>query len=292
MFLDRVKKSVLLFDGAMGTYLQAKGLKIGDCPEEWNVTHPEVLKEIYKSYYDAGSDCIETNSFGATKVKLAKFGKGDKVYEFNKKAVELAKAVCPTDKFVFGAIGPTGEILEPFGDFTHEECYDNYAEQITALKDAGCEGFCIETMMDIEEAKIALKVVKDKTILPVIVSFTFQQTSSGYKTIMGNSIAQIVEELVEGGVDIIGSNCGNGIENMIEIVKEYKTVNKDMLIFVQPNAGLPEVVGDKVIYRETPEIMKPKIQDLLNIGVNVFGGCCGTTPDHIKVFRQVINNSL
>jgi len=272
--------------------LQTKGLKIGECSEEWNITHPEILKEIYKSYYDAGADCVETNSFGSTRIKLSKFGKGDKVYEFNKRAVELAKEVCPPDKFVFGAVGPTGELLEPFGDFTHQECYDNYAEQIVTLRDAGCDGFCIETMMDLEEAKIALKVVKDKTTLPVIVSFSFQQTPNGYKTIMGNSIPKIVEELVKGGADIIGANCGNGIEKMIEIIKEYKTVNPDMLFFVQPNAGLPEVVGDKVTYKDTPEIMRPKIKDLLNIGVNVFGGCCGTTPEHIKVFRQVINNGL
>ena len=289
MFLSRVKENVLLFDGAMGTFLQARGLQVGDCPEEWNVTHPEIVKDIHKSYYDAGSDCVQTNSFGGTRVKLAKLGKGDKVYEFNKKAAELAKEVCSPDKFVVASIGPTGEMLEPFGDFTFQECYDNYAEQMIALKEGGCDVLCIETMMDLEEAKIALKAAKEKTMLPVIVSFTFQQTPDGYKTLMGNPIPKIVDELIEGGVDIIGSNCGNGIENMVEILTEYKAAAPDMFFLVQPNAGLPEVVSGKTIYKETPDMMQSKIKKLLNIGLNVFGGCCGTTPDHIKAFRQVLN---
>ena len=290
MFLEQVKKNVLLFDGALGTLLQAKGLQVGDCPEEWNVTHPEVVKDIYKSYYNVGSDCVSLNSFGGTKAKLAKFGKGDKVYEFNKRAAELAKEVCPSGKFVVGSLGSTGEMLEPFGDFPIQECYDNYVEQVIALRDGGCDALCIETMMDLEEAKIALKAAKEKTTLPVIVSFTFHQTPGGYKTLMGNPIPKIVKELTDGGVDIIGSNCGNGVENMVEILKEYRTAAPNMLFLIQPNAGLPEIVGDKTVYKETPEKMKPKIEMLLDIGLNILGGCCGTTPDHISIFRQILNN--
>ena len=290
MFLEQVKKNVLLFDGAMGTFLQAKGLKIGDCPEEWNITHSKIIKDIHKEYYDAGADCVETNSFGGTRVKMAKFGKGDKVCEFNKEAALLAKEVCPSGKFVAGSIGPTGEMLEPLGDFTLEECYDNYAEQAIALKDGGCDVLCIETMMDLGEAKVALKAVKEETSLPVIVSFTFQYTSNGYRTLMGHSIPHIIKELTKCGVDIIGSNCGYGIESMVEILKEYKAAAPNMLFLIQPNAGLPEITGDKTAYRETPEIMVAKMDNLLNIGLNIFGGCCGTTPDHIKSFRHILNN--
>lgn len=290
MFLERVKKEIILFDGAMGTFLQKNGLQVGECPEEWNISHPEVVKSIHKSYYDAGSDCVETNSFGGTKVKLSKFGMADKCYEFNKRAAELAREVCPEGKFVAASIGSTGEMLEPYGEFSVQECYDNYAEQIVALKDGGVDVLCIETMMDLEEAKIALKAAKENTKLPVIVSLTFNQSPNGYKTLMGNSISQIVSELKSGGVDIIGTNCGNGIENMVEILKEYKSIDPEMLYLVQPNAGLPEVVGEKTIYRETPEIMKAKVVNLISVGLNVLGGCCGTTPDHISAFRNVLNN--
>jgi len=290
LFLERVKKEIILFDGAMGTFLQKNGLQVGECPEEWNISHPEVVKSIHKSYYDAGSDCVETNSFGGTKVKLSKFGMADKCYEFNKRAAELAREVCPEGKFVAASIGSTGEMLEPYGEFSVQECYDNYAEQIVALKDGGVDVLCIETMMDLEEAKIALKAAKENTKLPVIVSLTFNQSPNGYKTLMGNSISQIVSELKSGGVDIIGTNCGNGIENMVEILKEYKSIDPEMLYLVQPNAGLPEVVGEKTIYRETPEIMKAKVVNLISVGLNVLGGCCGTTPDHISAFRNVLNN--
>jgi 5-methyltetrahydrofolate--homocysteine methyltransferase len=290
LFLERVKRGTILFDGAMGTFLQKNGLQVGECPEEWNISHPEVVKSIHKSYYDAGSDCVETNSFGGTKVKLSKFGMGDKVAEYNKRAAELAKEVCPSGKFVAASIGSTGEMLEPYGDFSVQECYDNYAEQIIALKDGGVDALCIETMMDLEEAKIALKAAKENTKLPVIVSLTYNQSPNGYRTLMGNTIAQIVKDLIAGGADIIGTNCGNGIENMIEILKEYKSNAHDMLYLVQPNAGLPEVVGEKTIYKETPEIMKAKVVNLISLGLNILGGCCGTTPDHIRAFREVLNN--
>jgi 5-methyltetrahydrofolate--homocysteine methyltransferase len=289
LFLERVKKGIILFDGAMGTFLQKNGLQVGECPEEWNISHPEVVKGIHKSYYDAGSDCVETNSFGGTKVKLSKFGMGDRVYEFNKRAAELAKEVCPDGKFVAASIGSTGEMLEPYGEFSQQECYDNYAEQVVALKDGGVDVLCIETMMDLEEAKIALKAAKENSKLPVVVSMTYNQTPNGYKTLMGNSIPQIVKGLMAGGADIIGTNCGNGIENMVEILKEYRASAPNMLYLVQPNAGLPEVVGEKTIYKETPEIMKAKVVSLISVGLNILGGCCGTTPDHITAFREVLN---
>jgi len=291
LFLEKVREKVLLFDGAMGTLLQAKGLSLGECPEQWNLTKPEIIKEIHKSYFDAGSDCVETNSFGGTKAKLNKFGLGNKCYEFNKAAAELAREVTPSGKFVAASIGSTGEMLEPYGDFSIQECYDNYAEQMVALKDGGVDVLCIETMMDLEEAKIALKAAKENTSLPVIVSMTYNQSPKGYKTLMGNSISQVLTELINSGVDIIGSNCGNGVENMIEILREYKDTSPDTYFLIQPNAGLPDIVDGKTIYKETPEIMKNKIIDLLKIGVNIIGGCCGTTPDHIRAFREILDNN-
>ncbi|HEY9187353.1 MAG TPA: homocysteine S-methyltransferase family protein [Ignavibacteria bacterium] len=291
MFLEKVREKVLLFDGAMGTLLQAKGLSLGECPEQWNLTKPEIIKEIHKSYFDAGADCVETNSFGGTKAKLNKFGLANKCYEFNKAAAELAREVTPSGKFVAASIGSTGEMLEPYGDFSIQECYDNYAEQMVALKDGGVDVLCIETMMDLEEAKIALKAAKENTNLPVIVSMTYNQSPKGYKTLMGNSISQVLTELINSGAGIIGSNCGNGVENMIEILREYKHTSPDTYFLIQPNAGLPDIVDGKTIYKETPEIMKNKIIDLLKIGVNIIGGCCGTTPDHIRAFREILDNN-
>jgi 5-methyltetrahydrofolate--homocysteine methyltransferase len=290
LFIEELKNKILLFDGAMGTFLQKKGLTSDDCPEEWNVSHPEVVKEIHKSYFDAGSDVVETNSFGGSKIKLEKYGLAEKTYEFNKKAAELAREVCPENKFVAGSMGPCGEMLEPYGAYTSQQVYDGFVDQVKGLRDGGVDVFCIETMMDVEEAKIAVKVIKDITDLPVITTMTFTKSPKGYKTLMGNSAADIARELKNSGTDIIGSNCGTGITDMIEILKELKQGAGEFRYMIQPNAGLPEMIDGKSIYKESPEVMAGKLNDLLKVGVNIVGGCCGTTPDHINAFKKILIN--
>jgi 5-methyltetrahydrofolate--homocysteine methyltransferase len=290
IFIESLKNRILLFDGAMGTFLQLKGLTTDDCPEEWNMSHPDVVKEIHKSYFDAGSDVVETNSFGGSKSKLAKYNYGDRTYEFNKRAAELAKEVCPEGKFVAGSIGPCGEMLEPYGAYTAEQVYESFVDQVKGLRDGGVDVFCVETMMDVEEVKIIVKVVKDLTDLPVITTMTFTKSPKGYKTLMGNSATDIARELKIAGADIIGSNCGTGITDMIEILKELKQGAGEHLFMIQPNAGLPEMIEGKSVYKESPEVMSDKLSDLLKVGVNIVGGCCGTTPGHIKAFKNILIN--
>jgi 5-methyltetrahydrofolate--homocysteine methyltransferase len=289
--LKFLQKQILLFDGAMGTFLQKKGLSYDACPEEWNLTHPEVVKEIHKSYYDAGSDCVETNSFGGSKIKLDKYGFGERTHEFNKRAAELAREVCPSGKFVAGSVGPSGEMLEPFGPLTREQAYNGFVEQIKGLFEGGVDAVCIETMMDIEEAKIAIKVAKNVTNIPIISTMTFSGSPKGYKTLMGNSAKEVAIELKKAGADIIGSNCGTGIEDMIDILKEMKSAVGDVYFIIQPNAGLPELIDGKSTYKDTPEMMKSKLPELLKVGLNIFGGCCGTTPEHIKAFKEILINA-
>jgi 5-methyltetrahydrofolate--homocysteine methyltransferase len=290
MFIDDLKKSLLLCDGAMGTFLLRKGLSVDACPEEWNISHPEVVKEIHRSYYDAGSDMVETNSFGGSSLKLKKYGLEDRTYEFNKKAAELAKEVCPKGKYVAGSVGPTGEMLEPYGEFTTQQIYDAFVYQMKGLKDGGADVICIETMMDVEEAKLAVKAAKENTDLPIITTMTFTKSPNGYRTLMGNFATEAARELKNAGADIIGSNCGTGIDDMINILQELKSGAEGIYFMIQPNAGLPEMVDGKPSYKESPEIMKAKLPELLKVGLNILGGCCGTTPDHIKAFREVLNN--
>jgi 5-methyltetrahydrofolate--homocysteine methyltransferase len=274
----------------MGTFLQKKGLTSDDCPEEWNVSHTGIVKEIHKSYFDAGSDVVETNSFGGSKIKLAKYGLGNRTYELNKKAAEIAREVCPKGKFVAGSIGPCGEMLEPYGTISKEQVYNGFIEQVKGLQDGGIDVFCIETMMDVEEAKIAIKVIKDNSDLPVIATMTFTKSPKGYKTLMGNSALDISRELKNAGTDVIGSNCGTGMSDMIEILKEIKKGAGDFYFIIQPNAGLPEMVDGKSVYKESPESMAGKLNELLKLGVNIIGGCCGTTPDHIKSLKKELIN--
>lgn len=292
LFLTRIKKGeILVSDGAMGTMLQDKGLKAGGCPEEWNITHPDEVRAIAEAYLKAGSDIVLTNTFGGSRFKLAKFGLESKVAEFNKAGVSLAKeAALQYGGIVAGSVGPTGEFMQPLGIVTEDEMYDVFREQVLAQIQGGVDAICIETMTSLEEVSIAIKVVKENTAVPVIATMTFDKGTHGYKTMMGVSIKDAVLGLEKAGADIIGTNCGNGIGPMIDIVREMRKYSSKPIL-VHANAGVPELINGKTCFRDTPDNMAEKVLDLINAGANIIGGCCGTTPEHIRAIRNAISKT-
>ncbi|MDH3346108.1 MAG: homocysteine S-methyltransferase family protein [Kiritimatiellaceae bacterium] len=284
--IEAVKSGrVLISDGAWGTFLQQKGLKPGECPELWNLERPDDVREIAQSYIDAGADMVETNSFGGTRFKLEHYGFEDRVAEISEAAARLSREAAG-DKWVIASIGPTGKMLL-MGDVTEEELYEGFKEQAVALEKGGADAICVETMSALDEAGLAVKAVKENTQCEAITTFTFEQTVNGdYRTMMGVSPEQAAEEMIGAGADIIGTNCGNGIERMIEIVKAMRTVAPDTPILVHANAGLPTNVNGVDTFPETPEDMASQVDGLIEAGANIVGGCCGTTPAHIQALKE------
>ncbi len=282
------KKPVLISDGAWGTQLQAKGLPAGECPERWNITHREVVYSIAKGYADAGADMVETNSFGGSTIKLKSYGLDDRTFEINRLAAEISREAIGPEGIVLGSVGPTGKILMT-GEITPEELYEAFVPQVKGLEAGGADVAMIETMMDIEEAKIALKAVRDHTKMAAVCSFTFDKTAMGeYRTMMGYSPADVAKAMTEAGADVIGANCGHGIEQMVPIARQLKENAPDTPVLIQANAGEPHVHGDKTVFPETPEETVKYVPALYEIGVDIIGGCCGTTPAHIHEIRKKI----
>jgi 5-methyltetrahydrofolate--homocysteine methyltransferase len=264
------------------------GLQPGECPESWNLKFPEKVFEIAKNYIDAGSDMIETNSFGGNAFKLSYFGLQDQVFELNKAAAEISRKAAGTDKHVLGSIGPTGKLLI-MGDVTFEEMYLAFKEQAMALYAGGADALIVETMSDIEEAKAAVSACKENTPCEVICTMIFEKTGEQlYHTMMGVTPAEMVQEMINAGASIIGANCGNGIVNMIGITEEIRKANAIVPILIHANAGSPVYKNGETYFLETPEVTAGFVQQLINSGANIIGGCCGTTPEHICEIARVV----
>ncbi len=291
--LDELRdKKILISDGALGTLLQAKGLKPGECPELWNITHRSDIKEIAESYLLAGSDIITTNSFGGNRIKLAQYGLADRTVELNQTAASIYREAAGDDRHVAGSIGPTGKMVLT-GDITEEELYDAFSEQAAALEKGGADIIIIETMSASDEAALAVKAAKDNTKCTVIITMTFSgDVNSGYYTMMGISPEEMMTSMKEAGAHVIGSNCGNGIGNMIGIVKALRAADNKIPVIIQPNAGLPELIDGKTVYNESPEMMASFVPDLLSAGADIIGGCCGTTPEHIIQMRKMAASKM
>ena len=288
ILLERLKiKKLLVSDGAWGTMLQAMGLMGGACPEEWNLSHPEQVKSIAKAYQDAGSDLVLTNTFGGSRIKLQKIGLADRTSEINRAGAELSLAGAP-DCIIAASIGPTGEFLEPVGDLTEEELRECFIEQITALLKGGVKALCIETMSSIEEAGLAVQAAKQiNNSIDVICTMTFDPSPNGFKTMMGVDCKKATLALTAAGADVIGSNCGNGINQMIAITAELRKYTQKPIL-IHANAGLPVLEHGKTIFKQTPKEMASKVSALVKAGANIIGGCCGTTPEHITAIKNQI----
>lgn len=286
--LERLARGELLIsDGATGTYLQYHGLEPGGCPEELNASHPEVVKGMARAYFEAGSDMVLTNSFGGNRYMLSKYGYGDRVGELNRLAAQHARSQAPPGRYVFGSVGPTGEFLEPLGEVTEAEMLDVFVEQITALNEGGVDGVVVETMTALEEATLAIKAARQVGGLVVMATMTFDKGPRGFFTMMGVTPGQAVTEMEKAGADIVGSNCGSGIQGMVELAKQLRQAT-DGYLLIHANAGIPAIKGGEIVYPESPDFMVEGFKKLAEMGVNILSGCCGTNPDHIRALSKAL----
>lgn len=280
---------ILIADGAMGTLLLERGLEAGACPESLNLEKPELLEEIAGLYLEAGADIVHTNTFGGSPLKLALYNLEDRTEEINAGAVRAAIRAVGDRASVSASVGPSGKLLKPFGDTEPEELFDCFLEQIKALICAGADMITVETMTDLTEATAAVYAAKSiLPSIPVAATMTFDPTPRGFHTVMGVGVEEACDGLEKAGANIVGSNCGNGIEKMIEIAREF-AAHSSLPFAIQSNAGLPVVRDGRTEYPETPEFMAERIAELIDAGVSVIGGCCGTTPKHISAFRKAVN---
>lgn len=279
------KQKVWVFDGAMGTMIQNLVKDEFTCPEELNLTHPEIILKIHQEYIKAGSDIIQTNTFGANYLRLKRFGLESKIYEINSKAVEIARKASE-GKIVAASIGPLGELIEPYGDISKEEAFNSFYEQAKCLDEV--DFLNVETVQSLDEAEIILKALRSKLSLPISVTVTFQKTPRGYFTMMGESIEDFVNRASNWDVQMIGTNCGEGFNQSLEIICEMRNLTNLPLI-AKPNSGLPQYKDGKTTYSETPEFIQPLVEKFFNNCVKILGGCCGTTPEHIKTIKKIAN---
>ena len=286
---EALEKGILISDGAMGTMLQGKGLTDGGAPELWNVENPTAIEEVLGEYAAAGANLITTNTFGGTRGRLQMHGLEDRLFELNKAGAEIARKVADRHPgcFVMGDVGPSGELMEPMGTMTIDEAKALFADQIKALVAGGVDAILIETMSDLQEVEAAVRAAKEIVPnLPVIVTFSFD---TNLRTMMGVKPAVAVKTLAAEGVRIIGANCGRGVDEMRVIAKELTEARPDgVFIITQSNAGLPKLVGGDFVYDGTPEEMAKYAVDMKELGVNVIGSCCGSSPAHTKAMSEAI----
>ena len=275
---------IQIFDGAMGTMLQNAGMKTGDCPEYLNITNPKMVQDVHRAYFEAGSDIIETNTFGASRIKLAEYNLADKVAEINTAAVQNVKIATAGKAKVAGSMGPTGGFIKPLGELDFDEVYQNYYEQAKALATAGADYILIETCIEIQEMRAALLAAKDACDLPVICQLSFSEDG---RTVTGTDPQSAAIILSAMGADVIGANCSLGPEQLVPIVKELAE-NCSCPISIQPNAGMPHLVDGKTVFPMTPEDFGKWAPELVKAGATFIGGCCGTTPAHIKAIKEAL----
>ncbi|MDR1484299.1 MAG: homocysteine S-methyltransferase family protein [Planctomycetaceae bacterium] len=282
------KSGIFLLDGGWGTQLQARGLAVGEHPDLWNLSNPDAVFSVAESYVSAGSDVILSNTFGSSRFVLARNGAEDKVELINRAGVAISKRAANGKAKVFASMGPSGVMLIS-GNVTEQELYDAFLVQATAIATEQPDGIVIETMSDPAEAAVAVKAAKT-TGLPVAVCMVFDSGKNKDRTMMGTTPEQAVSKLTEAGADIIGSNCGQGVDGFIPICKRMRAVT-ELPIWMKANAGLPQVIDGRTAYSQSPEEFAEKAKQLIDAGANFIGGCCGTTPEFIANLRKYIGKS-
>ncbi len=274
-------KTILVADGSWGTQLAARGLPAGVAPEQWNLDNPDTVRSLGADYVAAGSDMILTNTFGGNPLKLDKVGLGGRALEINRIGARLSREAAGNDALVIGSIGPTGEFIQPLGLISENEMVAVFAEQVRGLAEAGVDAILIETMTDLGEAVAGLKAAREGFDGPVICSMTFDKGVASYATMMGVKPEQAAAELQAAGADVVGANCGAGADLVVDVIALMRPAT-DLPLWAKPNAGLPELIKGETVFKETPEQMATRFPDLVEAGANIIGGCCGTTPEHIR----------
>jgi len=291
---DKIRQGLFLLDGAMGTELIARRIEPGRCNEMLNLESPGTIMQIHNAYLQAGSDAVLTNTFGANGFALARHGLSGRIREINMAGAHLARKAAGSSKYVLGDIGPSGDFLEPVGHLKPDQLKATFEDQAKALL-AGddIDGFIIETMSAVEEAVIAVKAAKSvASDLPVLASMSFDKRGSDFKTMMGVDVKKAVSELVAAGADAVGFNCGScGLDDYVALAKKFVSAvdaleKIHVAIFAEPNAGKPELVDDKAVYKVTPEEFAETAEKIYSAGVTILGGCCGSGPDHIKAVAK------
>ena len=277
---------VLISDGATGTLLQGMGTPRGQSPEVWVIDQPDQIRDLHRGYIEAGSNLILTCTFGGTRFRLSGHGLADRVVEVNRRAAELARAEAGSDVFVGGDMGPTGKLLKPLGPLTAEQAADAYAEQATGLAEGGADFLLIETMSDLGEAQAAIEGARRATDLPIVCTFSFDTRGHTMMGITPGAVAEQIGPLIEG----VGANCGKDPAEYVLFLHAMRSAAPDTLLWAKPNAGLPRMMDDQAVYAATPAYMGEIALELCQAGAQVIGGCCGTTPDHIRAMAKTLEN--
>ncbi len=288
---DLVRQRLVLYDGGMGTMLFAAGLVDGEAPEPWNWEKPEVVTAVYRAYYEAGSDVVQTNTFGGSPIKMSEVGLAERAYEANYLAAKALCEVCPEGRYVAGDVGPTGKFMQPMGEYTREEFDASFEAQIHGLVDGGVDLISIETMYSLQEALSALGAVKRISDRPVIVGMTFDRNPRGFFTLMGETVPTCLQALKDHGADIVGSNCTHGSPVFVDLAKVIRD-STDLPVIVQPNRGKPALEKETMVYKQTAEEFAADARRIADAGVNILGGCCGTTPEFIAALRRTLADRL
>lgn len=285
--LEQVRTTGLLMDGAMGSRLIQKGMKSDIVPEVMNLEKPDIVLEIHREYLAAGADVITTNTFGGTRLKLKRAGVAHLTEKVNQMACKIARQAAGKTHYVAGNIGPLGEMLEPFGALSLNEAIENFIEQARLLAESGVDCFIIETMFDVRECQAAIQGIKAVSNLPILATMTFEKNPAGFCTIMGNLAAESMQLLAQSGADAVGANCSIGSDSMIALARIIrKSVAQPVVI--QPNAGIPEIRDGGLTYPESSAEYARNLKAVRDLGVEIIGGCCGTTPEYIRAIRQLI----
>lgn len=290
LLAERIKSGVFILDGAMGTEIMASGISSDKCSEYLNVNSPEVIIEIHSAYFDAGCAAVITNSFGANKISLARHGLGEQSEAINIAAAENARRAAGDERYVLGGFGPTGDFLEPLGTLKPKTLKDAFTIQAKALSAGGVDGFIVETISAIDEAVIAVEAVKSVCDgLPVFVSFAYDAAGQDFRTMMGVDVRTVVEKIIPFGVDAIGFNCGTlSMDGYLSLTQKYADAlsGTDAVLIAEPNAGWPELVDGKAVYKLSAESYADYAEKIVCAGAKIIGGCCGTTPAHIKAIAE------
>ncbi|MBI5727115.1 MAG: homocysteine S-methyltransferase family protein [Ignavibacteriales bacterium] len=287
-FLKRIASGVVLMaDGAWGTMMQHAGLSVGECPELWNMMHPEKVAEIAAAYIQAGSEIIKTNSFGANKFRLQHYKLSNSSFELARLAAKISRHAAGESIFVAGSVGPTGKI-PGIDDVPEDELFASFSDQVAGLVEGGVDVLLFETFYSIEEMQIALSAAQSVTKLPVICSATYAKTQGGeFRTMTGAQPHDFLLAAQTAGADIIGANCGFGIEDTIEVMQKYRECSSEVKLSAMANAGIPRIEGHAIVYPETPEYFASFAGSFKALNLSVVGGCCGTTPEHISRLKKL-----